>query len=136
MRLRPGLAAFLVVLVAGCGGGGGQKASKPVTDRAQAAASVVSQLERATAKRDYATICDELLTASERSQAGGAECPRLMAARAQGVAHPRIVIRRIELTPKGALVHVQTTATGQAPTNDIIHLVLEGGRLRIAALGR
>jgi len=124
-------------VVAGCGGGGGgEKASKPVADRAQAAASVVSQLERATAKHDYVTICDDLLTAGERSQAGGSDCPRLMAARAQGVAYPRIQIRRIELTPNGALVHVETTASGQAPAGDVIRLVLERGRMRIASLGR
>ena len=123
------------LVVAGCGGGK-STASGPVAAAAREAAAVVQQFQAATARGDFAKICDDLLSASERAQAGGSDCPRLMAARAQGIQQPRIHIRGIELTRTGALVHVQTTAAGQAPVDDVIKLVRERGRLRIASLGR
>jgi hypothetical protein len=127
--------ALVALLVAGCGGGA-KPASKQVAAQAREAAAVVEELESATARGDFATICDRLLTAAERVQAGGSQCPRLLATRAQGVREPRIRIRSIALTRSGVLVRVETTATGQAPTADTIRLVRERGRLRIASLGR
>jgi len=131
----PAFLALAALFPAGCGGGGKQ-ASPEVAGWAREAAAVVSRLQTATATRDFATICDRLLSASERTQAGGADCARLMAQRAEGVRRPRIRVRNIELTRKGALVQVRTTAVGQAPTDDVIRLVREGGHLRIASLGR
>jgi hypothetical protein len=125
----------LASVLAGCGGGGSKPASAPVATAARVAATVVAQFESATARRDFATVCERLLSAAERAQAGGSDCPRLMAARARGIVRPRIRIRRIELTAGGALVHVRTTAEGQAPTEDVIRLVRERGGLRIASLG-
>jgi hypothetical protein len=132
----PFAAIFVLVLVlSGCGGNG---KPKPISGPAKEAASVVQALEKATARRDFRAICDRLLTASERRQAGGSDCPRLMAQRAQGLQHPRIRIRGIEIARgnAAALVSVQTTAVGQAPAGDVIRLVREGGRFRIASLGR
>jgi hypothetical protein len=134
-RPVPLFLALFALFGAGCGGGGKQ-ASPEVAGWAREAASVVKRLQTATATRDFATICDSLLSADERAQAGGADCPRLMAQRAEGIRRPRIHVRSIELSPRGALVRVKTTAAGQAPADDTIRLVREGGRLRIASLGR
>jgi hypothetical protein len=131
--VRAGL--LLVALIIGGCKGADRKASPEVAGAAREAATVVQRLQKATAARDYATICDALLTASERAQAGGENCAQLMAERAKGIRRPRIRIRGIELMRNGARVSVQTTAVGQAPTSDTIRLVREGGRLRIAALG-
>jgi hypothetical protein len=127
--------ALFTLLLGACGSGGSKPASAPVAAAAREAAAVIARFEAATGRHDFETVCDRLLSSAERVQAGGMDCPRLMAARAAGIHRPRIRIRSIELTSRGALVHVQTTATGQAPTNDVIRLVRERGRLRIASLG-
>lgn len=134
MRTRGGL-ALIGVFLAGCGAGG-KRPPKPIEGPAKEAATVVARLEKATASRDFAVICDQLLSAAERQQAGGADCARLMGERASGVRRPRIRIRAIEVSGERALVRVQTAAAGQAATNDLIRLVREGGRFRIASLGR
>jgi hypothetical protein len=125
----------LSVLVAGCGGGENGK-PKPISGAAKQVAQVIERLETATAKRDFQSICDELLAAATRRQAGGAECPAVLAARARGVRRPRIVIRQIAVQGSQAVARVTTTAIGQAPATDTIRLVREGGSFRIASLGR
>jgi hypothetical protein len=97
---------------------------------------VIQRLETATARHDFAVICDELLSSTERRQAGGDQCASLLEERAKGVKRPRIRINRIVLGHESAAVHVTTTAAGQAPVADTLRLVREGGRFRIASLGR
>ena len=97
---------------------------------------MIQRLQRATAQRDYTTICDQLLAAGTRAQAGGADCPAVLGARARGVRHPRIVIKAIELRGSTARVTVRTTASGQAAITDVIRLVRERGRFRVSSLGR
>jgi hypothetical protein len=130
---RWGLPAVLLV-AAGCGGGG-KSAPKPISGPAKEVATVVQRLQKATAEHDFATICDHLLAAATRRQAGGANCARVLGERAAGVHRPRIRIEAIEVTGNRAQARVRTTAGGQAATTDVIRLVREGGRFRIAALG-
>src|SRR5436190_24265964 len=99
------------MLVAGCGGG--EKPNpKPISGPAKEVASVVDRLGQATATKDFATICNEILAASTRKQAGGEQCPAVLEARARGVRRPRIVIKSIEVQGDQAQVQVRTTATG------------------------
>jgi hypothetical protein len=128
-------APLFCVLIAGCGGGGSSK-PEPITGPAKEVATVVARLQKATAQRDFATICNELLAAVTRRQAGGADCPDVLGERARGVSRPRIRIEAIEIKGNQAQVRVRTTATGQAPTRDVIRLVRERGRFRVLALGR
>jgi hypothetical protein len=123
------------MLAAGCGSGG-QPKPKPVSGPAKEAADVIERLQKATADRDFATICNELLAAQARNQAGGSDCAAVLSARARDVHRPRIAIKGIEIQGQNAAVTVQTTATGQAPTTDVIHLVRERGRFRVLSLGR
>lgn len=123
------------VLVAGCGGGQKPK-PKPISGPAKEVAAVVQQLEKATAKRDFTTICDQVLASATRKQAGGSECPAVLGARARGVRRPRITIQAIEVQGDRAQVRVRTTATGQAPTTDVLRLIRENGRFRVSSLGR
>jgi hypothetical protein len=97
---------------------------------------VVQRLQKATAQRDFTTICDQLLAADTRAQAGGADCPKVLGERVRGVRHPRIVIKAIELRGQTARVTVRTTAGGQAAITDVIRLVRERGRFRVSSLGR
>jgi hypothetical protein len=123
------------VLIAGCGGG---KSRKPelIKGTAKQVATVIQRLETATRRADFATVCDELLAAETRRQAGGADCPDVLGQRARGVRRPRIRILSIEVGDRRAQARVRTTATGQAPVIDVMTLVRENGRFRILSLGR
>jgi hypothetical protein len=124
----------LCALAAGCGGGK-NPAPKPISGPAKEVADVVKRLERATARRDFATICNDLLASATRSQAGGPDCVRVLGARASGVKRPRIAIQAIEVAGNSAQARVRTTASGQAPTTDVVRLIREGGHFRISSLG-
>ena len=134
MKTRSGL-LVIVLLAAGCGGD--DKAEpEPVSGPAKEVATVIEKLERATARKDFATICNELLAQATRKQAGGDECPAVLEQRARGVARPKIVIKSIEVKGDRAQVRVETIAKGQATVTDLLHLVREGGRFRVLSLGR
>ncbi|MDT4932873.1 MAG: hypothetical protein QOK11_765 [Pseudonocardiales bacterium] len=96
---------------------------------------MIQRLQTATRRHDFHTICDDLLAASTRRQAGGADCPAVLGERAKGVHRPRIVVQSIEVSANSALARVRTSATGQVATSDVIRLVREGGRFRISSLG-
>jgi hypothetical protein len=131
--MRPGLVA-IGLLAAGCGGGTGG-APKPIQGPPKEVAGVIQKLQSATRTHDFQTICNDLLAAATRRQAGGADCPAVLGERATGVRRPRIVVQSIEVSGNTALARVRTTATGQAATGDVIRLVREGGRFRISSLG-
>ena len=123
------------MLAAGCGGGDDGK-PKPISGAAKDVAAVIKRLETATAKQDFTTICDGLLAAATRKQAGAEQCPSVLEQRARGVKRPRIVIQAIEVQGIRAQARVRTTATGQAATTDVIRLVRENGSFRVLSLGR
>jgi hypothetical protein len=97
---------------------------------------VVARLQKATAQQDFTTICNDLLAAATRRRAGGDQCPDVLGQRARGVSHPRIRIQSIEIRGNDAFVRVRTTATGQAPTTDVIRLIRENGHYRVFSLGK
>jgi hypothetical protein len=128
-------ALLLCVPVAGCGGGGTGK-PEPISGPAKEVATVVQRLEKATAQRDFTTICDDLLAVATRRQAGGSDCPDVLDQRARGVRRPRIRIQAIQVKGNQAAVRVRTTAAGQDPVGDVIRLIRENGRFRVLSLGR
>jgi hypothetical protein len=95
---------------------------------------VVNQLERATAARDFATVCDEVLTAAARERSGGADCARLLRSAAEGVRRPSIEIRGIKRDGRRAQVEVRTSAEGQQTLSDVLELRREDGEWRVEAL--
>jgi hypothetical protein len=123
------VAAFLT----GCLGAGDD--AQPASGATKAIAATVERLERATADRDYATICADLLTASARRRAGGPDCVRLTRSAAAGVERPSIALRKIELDGATAKVTVLTHAAGQAEVSDKLVLRRERGRWRVDSLG-
>jgi hypothetical protein len=126
---------MLCLAAAGCGGGENSR-PKPISGAAKQVATVIERLEKATAKHDFTTICDDLLAAATRRQAGGDSCPDVLDQRARGVTRPRIRIQSIEVSDDEARVRVRTTATGQAAITDVIRLVREQGQFRVLSLGR
>jgi hypothetical protein len=123
------VAAFLT----GCLGAGDE--AEPASAAPRAIAATVERLERATAGRDYATICGDLLTASARRRAGGPDCVRLTRSAAAGVERPSIQLKAIDLDGATARVQVLTRSAGQAEVSDELVLRRERGRWRVDSLG-
>lgn len=135
MTPTAGTAAAIAALALGIAACDSGDDPPPISGPARAVAAAVESFERATARGDYGTICDDLFTAQVRTQAGGEECPGLLRRTARDVQDPSIRITSIEVQGNSATVAVRTRARGQAEARDELRLRLEGGRWRIAALG-
>jgi hypothetical protein len=122
------VAAFLT----GCLGADEEAA--PARGAARDIATVVDRLERATAERDFGTVCDDLFTAAARERAGGEECERLTRSAAEGIERPRIEMKEIHIRADAARVEVTTRASGQAAVPSVLELRREEGRWRVEAL--
>jgi hypothetical protein len=114
---------------------GGDEEPKPVSGAPKEIAATVDQLERAVARRDYATICNDLFTQTARQRAGGDECVSQTRSAAEDVLRPTIQIEQIAVKGDNAVVTVATTAEGQARVTDTLELHRTGGRWLIEALG-
>src|SRR5438067_8680790 len=134
------LVAALVVLVAVIGvlvwrlvyqGGGG--GTRKVKGTPAEVVNLVTGLQRALAGRDYQTICDDLFTNAAREAAGGDNCPSVLAQAGARITNPTVSIRSLAVGGDQATIDVMAGAAGQVPASDELHLVREGGRLRIAS---
>jgi hypothetical protein len=127
------MAAALFLAPTACSLGADEEA-KPARGAAARLAATVDRLERATAERDYAAICDDLLTSAARERAGGPDCARLLRRAAKDIRRPSIEIRGIEVAGERATVRILTSAQGQAPLEDDLELRRQGGSWRVEAL--
>jgi Putative lumazine-binding len=127
------MAVAVMLAQVGCSIGGDEE-PKPVTGVPKAIAETVQQLELAVARRDYATICNELFTDTARQRAGGDECVSQTRSAAEDVARPTIQIEQIAVKDDRAVVRVATTARGQARVTDMLELRRTGGEWLIEAL--
>ncbi|HYH58831.1 MAG TPA: hypothetical protein VD790_06380 [Thermoleophilaceae bacterium] len=134
--MRAAGAAALFALVAALGGCGGddEDNGRDAGGLAREASAVVEDLERAIAAGEFDRICAELLSAEVRRQAGGGDCPNMLARTSAGVERPRIEIQEIQIEGATATVEVVTVAEGQARVEDTIRLVREAGAYRISSL--
>jgi len=123
------VAAFLT----GCLGA--DEEAEPARGAARDVAVVVDRLERATADRDFGTVCDDLFTAAARERAGGEDCERLTRSAAEGISRPRIEMKAIDIRADLARVEVTTRAAGQAAVPAVVELRRERGEWRVEALG-
>ena len=124
-----------LVTLGGCSLGADEEPLQAVGSPAEIAA-VVQRLERATAARDWRTICADVFTEAARERAGGGDCARLLGTAAAGVRRPSIEIRGIQVREGGrAHVEVRTRAEGQEPASDALELRRERGEWRVEALG-
>jgi hypothetical protein len=106
----------------------------PATGAARDVAALVERLERATARSDFGTVCDDLFTAAARERAGGDDCERLTGSAAEGIRRPSIDIEAIDIRADRARVEITTHAAGQAEVPDVLELRREGGEWRVDAL--
>jgi hypothetical protein len=131
---RPVAAALAAcVALAGCSLGGDDE-PEPIAGSPKAIAEAIGALERASRDRDWAAICDELFSAAARDRAGGRDCARLLRETAGDVRRPEIRLLSIELERERARARVRTRSAGQAPAEDTVVLVREGGEWKIDAL--
>ena len=127
------MATIVMLAPSGCSLGGDDE-PKPASGAAAQVAATVDRLERAVARRDFATICNQLFTAKARERAGADDCARQLSSAAEGVKRPRIEIQRIEVKDDEAIARVRTEAEGQALVSDELMLRREGGRWLVEAL--
>lgn len=133
--VKPGLCGLLALTVlAGCSSGDSESDPPPAEGAPRQVAEAIDGLERATRRRAFAVICDELLSKEARERAGGGDCIRLLRSTAGDVRSPEIRVLSIRIEGERADVRVRSTAEGQAPVDETIQLVREGDGYRIAAL--
>ena len=122
------LLAALALGAAACGG-------RARSDRDQVAAAVKA-FGDATATKDYARLCGEILAQElvTRIQKAGLTCRDALRTGLEGVRDPQLTLGSISIEGERATADVRTSAAGQPPSNDHLRLVREGGRWRIASL--
>jgi hypothetical protein len=125
-------AAVVVALIAG----GGKKRPPPVSGTPAEAVAVVEAFQRALATRDFATICDGLFSERARASAGGDNCQSVLAQATARIRGPNVQIRSVVLSRGGtATVGVVAGTSTDRPAPDLIRLVRQRGRFRIASAG-
>jgi hypothetical protein len=123
-----------VFTLTGCSLGADEEPRRATGPPAEIAA-VVQRLERATAERDWATICSDLFTEGARERAGGADCARLLRDAAADLRRPSIEITGIQVREGGrARVAIRTRAAGQEVVSGALELRRVAGRWRVEAL--
>jgi hypothetical protein len=123
---RPLVALLLVV--AGCGSG--------PSDEEQVHA-VVERFGRASAAKDYQTLCDKLLSPKlvDQIESAGLPCEVALQKGLGNVRSPTLTIGRVDVKGDTATAQIQTAAQGQAPSRDTLQLVRADDKTwRIASL--
>ena len=115
--------------LAGCGQGG------PSDE--DLVARTVSAFGRATAAKDYGTLCDRLLAPSlvAKVEQVGLPCRRALRKALGDVQDPQLTIGKITVNGDRASADIRTSASGQAPSSDTLELERVKGAWRIASLG-
>jgi hypothetical protein len=137
IRVALVLAAVAALALVGCGadeenpggGGGGPAADQQVR-------AVVATFGIATREKDYQEICDRLLADAlvQKIEDVGLPCEAALQRGLGDVRAPTLEINEVSISHGRALVSIHTTAAGQAPSDDALQLVREGGDWKIASL--
>ena len=129
--MRRALAALALALaLAGCGDSG-------PTDEEQVRATL-TEFSRATAAKDYQTLCDRILAPSLIADLKkiGLPCEIALQQGLGDVKQPRLLVGAVTVKGKTATAQVRTSAEGQAPSSDTIELEHTDKGWRIASLAK
>jgi len=120
--------AGAALVLAGCGGGG-------PSDEEQVRTTLTS-FSRATAAKDYQTICDRLLAPSLIADLKkiGLPCEIALQQGLADVRQPRLLVGDVTVRGKRATADVRSSAEGQTPSKDTIALVRTDAGWRISSL--
>jgi hypothetical protein len=131
MRAKPGGATIAWIACAACLLGG---CGKSDSDQVRAK---VDQFLKATASKDYATMCNQVLAPAllAHLSAGGIKCEQAMQIALGGVQSPSLSIGRIDIHGSKASVITLTAAAGQQASLDAIELTKTGSGWRVESLG-
>lgn len=115
-------------LLAGCGG--------PTDD--EQVRSVVDQLGKATAAKDYQALCDHILAPKliEQVKQIGLPCEVALQRGLGDVKNPKLTVGKIAVKDDTATAEIRTVADGQAPSRDTLELVRVKDDWRISSLGK
>jgi hypothetical protein len=121
--------ALLLLVLVGCGDPG------PTPE--EQVRTTVSEFGRATAAKDYGTMCDRLLAPAliEDVEQAGLPCERALKQGLDQVREPRLTIGAVEIDGDSATAEVRTSAAGEEPSKDTLKLVNINGTWKIASLG-
>ena len=134
-RVKCGLTGLLVMAaLAGCSSGDGGSDPKPAEGAPKAVGEAIDRLERSTARRDFAAICDDLFAEAARERAGGDDCAQLLRSTAGDIREPSIRVLSIRFDGEKADVRVSSSAEGQPGVEETIQLSRDGEEYRIEAL--
>ena len=125
-RVPAALAAICCALaLAACG-----------TSDDQRVRDTLKRFERATAQRDYGTLCGSVLSQAivGRLESIGLPCELALRKGLGGVSRPQLDVQQVKIRGKLALAQVRSTAHGEKPSVDTIRLVKERAGWRIASL--
>ena len=127
--MRTVAAALALALLAGCG-----DQAPPPEDEVRAA---VTAFGEATAAKDYARLCDTLLSPSlvGEVESIGLPCEQALRQGLQDVEEPRLTVGAVRVDGERATAEVRSTASGQEPSRDSLELERVEGSWRIASLG-
>jgi hypothetical protein len=127
----PLLLVALAATLAGCGGSGGP------TDE-QLVARTVTSFGRATAAKDYRALCDRILSPSlvEKVVSIGLPCEEALKKSLGQVQDPRLTVGAIKVSGDRATAEIRTSASGQAPSSDVLELERVRDAWRVASLGK
>jgi hypothetical protein len=119
----------VAVALAGCGGGPSDE---------QLVAQTVTSFGRATAAKDYATLCGKLLAPAlvDKVEQIGLPCEQALQKALGPVQDPRLTIGQIKVSGDSATADIRTSAANQSPSRDTLELQKVKGSWRIASLGR
>ena len=131
-RVRPRppvVCALLALALAGCGDSG-------PSNEAQIR-STLDEFRRATAAKDYATLCDRVLAPKliQTVEQIGLPCEKALEKGFEDVRDPRISVGTVTVDGETAKAEVRSSAAGQKPSQDTVELVRVDGGWRIASLG-
>jgi hypothetical protein len=122
-------APLALLLLAGCGDSG-----PPPEEQVR---STVAAFGRATAAKDYRTLCDRLLAPDlvEDVESIGLPCEDALERGLGDVEDPRLSIGEVTVDGDQATVETRTSAAGQEPSADTLRLVNVDGTWKISSLG-
>jgi hypothetical protein len=128
-RVRYLAPALALLALAGCGEQG------PTPEQQVRAA--VAEFGRATAAKDYRTLCEQLLAPDlvDDVTSIGLPCETALERGLRDVREPRLTIGRVRVEGDRASAVIRTAATGQEPSEDTLRLVKVDGTWKISSLG-